>query len=228
MYINTWAEVFSASLQGLWLGFVQFVPNLVFAIIVFIIGWAVGTLVSKAISQVFAALKVDKLFRSLGTEDFLSRAGFKLNVGNFIGEIVKWFIVLVFLMTSFEILELTKVTDFLKEVVLGYLPQVIIASLILVVATVVADAASRVVSGTAKASNIASANMLGTVTYYAIWTFALIIALSELGVAPVFMQTLFSGIIAMLAIAGGLAFGLGGKEAASRTIEKVSEKMKPH
>lgn len=226
MYINTWAEVFNASLQGLWLGFIQFVPNLILAIIVFIVGWAIGALVSKAIAQVFAAIKIDKLFQSVGVEEYLSRAGFKLNVGNFIGEIVKWFIVLVFLMTSFEILGLSKVTDFLKEVVLGYLPQVIIAALILVVATIVADAAGKLVSGAAKASNIASANMLGSMAKWAIWIFALIIALSELGVAPAFMQTLFSGIIAMLAIAGGLAFGLGGKDAAAGAIQSISEKIK--
>ena len=226
MYINTWSEVFRTSFQGLWFGFIQFVPSLIFALIIFIIGWVFGRLVSKAISQVFAALKVDKLFQSLGAEDFLTRAGYKLNVGNFIGEIVKWFIVLVFLMTSFEILGLTSVTDFLSQVVLGYLPQVIIAALILVVATIVANAAGNLVSGTAKASNISSSNMLGSVTRYAIWIFAIIIALSTLGIAPVFMQTLFTGVIGMLAIAGGLAFGLGGKEAAARAINHVSEKMK--
>lgn len=226
MYINTWGEVFSASLQGLWLGFIQFVPNLIFAIIVFIIGWAIGTLVSKAIAQVFGALKVDKLFQSMGAEEYLSRAGYKLNVGHFIGEIVKWFVVLVFLMTSFEILGLTRVTDFLKEVVLGYLPQVIVAALILVAATIISSAVSRLVSGAARASNISSANMLGAIAHYAIWIFAIIIALSELGIAPVFMQTLFSGIIALLAIAGGLAFGLGGKEHASRALDSLTEKMK--
>jgi hypothetical protein len=218
--------VFSASLQGLWLGFIQFVPNLIFAIIVFIIGWAIGTLVSKAIAQVFGALKVDKLFQSMGVEEYLSRAGYKLNVGHFIGEIVKWFVVLVFLMTSFEILGLTRVTDFLKEVVLGYLPQVIVAALILVAATIISSAVSRLVSGAARASNISSANMLGAIAHYAIWIFAIIIALSELGIAPVFMQTLFSGIIALLAIAGGLAFGLGGKEHASRALDSLTEKMK--
>lgn len=226
MYINTWGEVFSASLQGLWLGFIQFVPNLIFAIIVFIIGWAVGTLVSKAIAQVFGALKVDKLFQSLGAEEYLSRAGYKLNVGHFIGEVVKWFIVLVFLMTSFEILGLTRVTDFLREVVLGYLPQVIVAALILVAATIISSAVSRLVAGAARASNISSANMLGAIAHYAIWIFAIIIALSELGIAPVFMQTLFSGIIALLAIAGGLAFGLGGKEHASRALDRLTDKMK--
>jgi len=68
--------------------------------------------------------------------------------------------------------------------------------------------------------------MVGTISYYAIWIFALIIALSTLGIAPQFMQILFTGIVAMLAIAGGLSFGLGGRDAAQKAIENVSQDMK--
>lgn len=225
MLIQTWGEVFSTSLQGLWLGFIDFVPNLIIAIIVFIIGWVIGSVVEKALRQVIGALKIDRLFQSAGAEQMLHRAGMKLSVGGFIGGLVKWFIVIVFLMTSLELLHLSAVNQFLREVVLQYLPQVIIAALILIVATIVADAARKLVTGSAKAANVHSARMLGTISYYAIWIFALIIALSQLGVAPAFMQILFTGIIAMLAIAGGLAFGLGGKEAAGRSIDKISGEM---
>ena len=83
----------------------------------------------------------------------------------------------------------------------------------------------NLVVASSKAANVNSANMLGTITKYAIWIFAFIIALSELGIATYFMQVLFMGIIVMLAIAGGLAFGLGGKEAASRAIENISKDM---
>lgn len=219
--LQTWGEVFSTSLQGLWFGFISFVPNLIVAIIIFIVGWVVGSVVGKALTQVISALKIDKIFASAGADEIMSKAGMKLDVGAFLGGLVKWFIVIVFLMTSLEILQLTQVTDFLREVVLSYLPQVIIAALILIVATVISDAMGKVVSGFAKAGNVRSANMLGTITRYAIWIFAFIIALSELGIAPQFMQILFTGLIGMLALAGGLAFGLGGKEAAGRAIDHI-------
>ncbi len=219
--INTWGEIFSASLQGLWLGFVSFVPNLIIAIIIFIIGWLVGSVVGKALAQVIGALKIDRLFENMGADQILARAGLKLSVGGFLGGLVRWFVVAVFLMTSLEIVGLTQVNDFLRNVVIAYLPQVVIASIILIIATVISDAMKRVVEGSAKAAGVRSANLLGTITRYAIWIFALIIALSELGIAGAFMQILFTGIVAMLAIAGGLAFGLGGKEAAARAIEKV-------
>lgn len=225
MLIQTWGGVFSSSLQGLWLGFVNFVPSLILAIIVFIVGWAIGSVVSKALAQVINALKVNKLFESVGFRDVLAKGGFKLDVGVFLGEVAKWFIVVVFLMTSLELLGLNQVNNFLGNVVLGYLPQVFIAALILIIATVVSDAVRKIVSGSASAMGVRSARMAGSVAKWAIWTFAVIIALSELGIAPAFMQILFTGIVAMLAIAGGLAFGLGGKEAASRAIEKAKNAL---
>ncbi len=225
MLIQTWGEVFSSSLQNLWVGFIDFVPGLIIAIVVFIVGWVLGSVVGRAIAQVITALKIDKLFQSAGAEEFFNRAGIKLNVGGFIGEIVKWFIVIVFLMTSLEVVGLQQVNNFLREVVLSYLPQVFIAALILVVAMIVSDLTRKVVSGIARGANVRGANFVGSVSYYAIWIFALIIALSELGIAPQFMQILFTGIVAMLAIAGGLAFGLGGKEAASQALDKLRENV---
>jgi len=224
-FINTWGGIFSVSLSMLCFGFVNFVPGLLGAIILFIVGWILASIIGKAVAQVIAALKVDKLFESAGANSFLERAGVKLNVGSFVGGIVKWFIIIVFLMASLEIIGLTQVNDFLREAVLYYLPKVIVASFVLVIATVIADAMQKLINASAKSMNVRSANMLGSITKYAIWIFALIIALSELGIAPAFMQILFTGFIAATAIALGLSFGLGGKEAASKAIEKISDNM---
>ncbi len=220
MLLQTWSDVFVVSFQNLWLGIVSFVPNLIVAILIFIIGWVIGSVVGKAISQVISSLKIDRLFHGTGLEEMLARAGTRLSIGGFFGWIIKWFIIVVFLMASLEIIGLAQVNTFLREVVLTFLPNVIIAAFVLVIATVVADTMKKLVVGGAKAANVRSANMLGTITVYAIWVFAFIIALSELGIAAQLMQILFTGIIAMLAIAGGLAFGLGGRDAAGRTIEK--------
>ena len=226
MFIQTWGEVFSQSLLGLWYGFISFVPSLLGAIILFVVGWLVGSVLGKAIAELAAVLKVDKLFDSAGANEFMNRAGIKIKVSGFIGGLVKWFIIVVFLMASLQIIGLTQVNDFLREAVLYYLPKVVIASLVLVIATILADAMKKIVRASAQAANVRSANMLGSITLYAIWIFAFIIALSELGIATAFMQILFTGFIAALAIALGLAFGLGGRDAASRTIEKISNDMK--
>ena len=103
-FIQSWGGVFSESLLNLWYGFMNFVPNLLGAIILFIIGWVIGSVVGKAIAQVISALKVDKLFDSAGTKDFMDRSGLKVSVGGFLGGVVKWFIIVVFLMASLQII----------------------------------------------------------------------------------------------------------------------------
>lgn len=223
MVLSLWGDTFATSLQSLWVGFITFIPGLILAIIIFVIGWIIGSVVGKAISQLFAALKIDKVFESAGVGDIMARANMRLNVGKFIGDLVKWFILAVFLMTALSVLQLTEVTQFLRDVVVQYLPHVIIAALVLVMATVISDFMRKFIRGSAKMANVRSANLLGSIAHWAIWIFAIIIALTELGIAASFMQILFTGIIAMLAIAGGLAFGLGGRDAAARAIENVRE-----
>lgn len=225
MFIQNLGLVFSDSLLRLWYGFINFVPGLLLAVILFLVGLAVGSVVGKAIAQVITAIKVDKLFESAGAEAVFTRMGIKLNIGKFLGVIVKWFIVIVFLMASLQIVGLTQVNEFLRSAVLFYLPKVIIAAIVLILATIIADAMHKVVLASSKAANLSSANMLASITKYAIWGFALIIALSEIGIATAFMQILFTGLIAALALALGLSFGLGGKEAAARAIENISKDM---
>ncbi len=221
----TWGDVFNASLQELWWGFVQFAPKLIIAIVFFIVGWVLGSLVAKAFEHVFSALKIDRLFQSVRADEFMKRAGMNLNTGYFVGQVIKWFIIIVFLLPSLKLVGLDLVATFLQESVLGFLPRVIVAILILIIATVLAEAVSKTIVASAKAMNLHSANMLGTVSKYAVWVFAFIIALGQLGIAETYMNILFAGIIGMLAIAGALAFGLGAKDAAGRFVSKLGEDM---
>ena len=224
----TWGDVFNASLQDLWWGFMQFAPKLIVAIVFFIIGWVLGSLIAKAFEQVFAALKIDKIFESVKADDFFRKAGMNLNTGYFVGQVIKWFVIIVFLLPSLNLVGLTSISSFLKDDVLSFLPRVIIAIFILIIASIVSDALSKTVMAGSKAMNLGSSNMLGAVVKYSVWTFAFIIALGQLGVAAAYMQILFTGIIAMFAIAGALAFGLGGKDAASRFLSKVGDEIQHH
>jgi small-conductance mechanosensitive channel len=225
MLLQTWGQVLTNSFQNLWYGVISFVPNLLVAIVIFIFGWLIGTILGRWVEQLIKSLRVDKALEEVGTDELLARAGFRLNAGAFIGGLVKWFIIIVFLLASVEVLGLVQVSDFLHQIVLGFLPNVIVAALVLLVAAVLADALQRVVTGSAMAAGITSAKFLGGIAKWAIWIFALIAALLQLGVAVVLLQTLFTGLVAMLALAGGLAFGLGGRDAAARYIEKLRDEV---
>lgn len=226
MVFNTWADVLSQSFQNLSFGLITFIPNLVIAIIIFIVGWLVGVGLGRVVKQIVDALRVDSALRSTGIERVLSRAGFELSSGAFLGFLVKWFFIIVFLIASLQVLGLTQVNEFLSIVVLGYLPQVIVAVLILLVAVVVAEAAEKVVVGSAKAASLHSAGFLGKVARYAILTFAILAALAQLNVATAFVQTLFTGVVIAVSLALGLAFGLGGQKAAEKYIDHLQSEMK--
>src|SRR3989344_1158696 len=221
MILKNWSDVLAQSFQDLWLGVISFVPNLVIAIIIFIAGWVVGSLLGRVVSQIVKSLKVDNALRSAGTESLLNRAGFRLNSGKFLGGLVKLFVIVSFLVASFDVLGLDQVNDFLQQVVLLYLPRVIVAVLILLVAALIAEAMESLVKGSAKAAEVKSANFLGNVTKWAIWVFAILMALYQLGVAAAFVQTLFTGFVVALALASGLAFGLGGKDSATKVLKKL-------
>lgn len=214
------ADVLIESLNGVWSGVIGFLPKFIVAVIVFIVGWIIAVAIGKVIAQIIRALKVDKGLQAIGLEETLSKAGFKLDAGAFLGGLVRWFFIIVFLLAAVDVLGLDAINAFLRDV-LGYLPSVIVAAVVLIIGSLVAGVMQRVVVGSAKAASIPSAGFLGGVTKWSIWIFAILIALYHLGVGGVFAQTLFTGFVAMLALAGGLSFGLGGKDAATRYIEKL-------
>lgn len=218
----------ASSFRGLWGGVISFLPNLVVAVIILFVGWAVGALVSKAIEQFMKSIKFDEALGKAGFEDVVRRSGINLNSGKFIGGLVKYFIIVAFLIVSFDVLHLTKVTDFLQQVVIGYLPQVIIAVLILLVGGVVGDILSKIVMASAKTAGLTSANTLSVVAKWAVWVFAILVALSQMGIAGAFIQTLFTGFVVAVSLALGISFGLGGQTAAARAIEKVQHDISHH
>ena len=226
MFIQDFGDVVIASLQNLWNIFVAFLPNLIVALIVFIIGWVIAAALGRVVTQIIRALKIDSLFEKLGLRRPVERAGLRLDIGHFIGQLVKWFLILVFLMAATDILGLTQVTDFL-QVVLFYIPSIIVAVIILLLGVMLAEFTQRLIRASVDAAGLMSAGFLATLAKWAIFIFALFAALDQLGVANTFIITVLQGLVAMLAIAGGLAFGLGGQNAAKDFISRVRDEMKP-
>ncbi|MCX6819820.1 MAG: hypothetical protein NT019_00825 [Candidatus Adlerbacteria bacterium] len=225
MIVQQWGYVLQQSFYNLLWNVVNFLPNLLFAIIIFVIGWFLAGWIGWLITEAVKALKVDHALRTAGVGDVVTRAGYQLNSGVFLGTLVKWFVILVFLMASLQVLGLVAVTYFLQSIVVNFLPNVIIAVLILLAAAVLAEVVQGVVVGAARAAGITAAGFAGTVAKWAIWIFAILAALEQLQIAQGILQTLFTGVVVALALAFGLSFGLGGQEAAARFIEKTREGM---
>lgn len=226
MLVQNWASVLQNSFNGMLQGVVNFIPNFVFAVIVFVVGWVIAWFVGNIVAQVIRAIKVDHALKSAGVDDVISRAGYRLDSGAFLGTLVKWFIILVFLIAALQILNLSQVTFFLQAVVVSFLPNVIIAVLILLVTAVIAEVAQGVVAGSARAAGITAAGFAGTVARWAIWIFGILAALSQLSIAQGVLQTLFTGVVVALSLAFGLSFGLGGQDAAANFLSKVRSEIK--
>ena len=163
MTIENWGEVLALSFTNLWLGVVGFLPNLVVALLIVFLGWGIGSLFGRVVNQIIKSLRVDEGLKKAGVEDFLNKGGLTLNSGAFLGGLVRWFIILVFLIGAFEVLNLSQVALFLRDI-LAYLPQVIVAVLILIAAGLVGDVMKKIVLSSAKSAGLSSASFLSTVT----------------------------------------------------------------
>lgn len=217
-------ETFLYSFLKLWNGIISIIPNLLGAIIIFILGWFVGKLAYKAILKISHALKIDEATKPLsGT---FERAGYKLHFGKVIGTLVKWFIVIGSLVISLEILGLSGVASLLLGIVVVRIPQVIIAILILLAGILVANFVKKLILGSTQMLNVKSAAFLANLARIAIIVFTVLIALNTIQVDSNTINTLFIGFVAMFALAGGLAFGLGGQKAAAQAIEDAKAAMR--
>jgi len=225
--IQIWSGAVQASFQEVLTGVITFIPKFLFAVVLFLVLWWIAVILGRLVSQVIKTVKLDVALRAAGFDKVVDRGGFTLNSGAFIGGLVKWFVIVVAFVAALQILGLPQVSEYLSNVVLDYLPNVIVAALILLVSVVIASAIQKVIVSSAKAAGISSAHTLGEIAKWAIWIFAFMTALAQLGILNGFIQPLFIGIIAAISLALGLSFGLGGKEAAARYIEKVKSEVNP-
>lgn len=213
-------EIVQASFLGLWDGLIAFLPSLVGALVVLIVGFIFAVLLRRLVEKVIEFLRIDDLAIKLDLKRTLEQYGIRLHIGRLLGWIIKWFLIVVFLIASTDILGWDQVTSYLQEVVF-YIPNVIIAVIILLAGILLATFVQGVVKSTVEAAKLASADFLAGISKWAILIFTFMAALVQLQIAEDLIRVLFTGLVAMLALAGGLAFGLGGKEHAGRFLTRL-------
>lgn len=215
-----WGSVLAESFTDIWFALVAQVPNLLGAIIVFIVGLFIAEALGRLVKKLAQQLYVDKAVATTGLKNALERIGFKIEVSRALGLLVTWFLYAVVLVAAADILGLSQISEFLNSVV-SYIPHVIIAVVILIVGIVVGNFVYTLVKETATAAKIAVAENLAKVAKWAIMIFTFMAALIQLRVATSLIQILFTGLIFMIALAGGIAFGLGGKDKAKEILDKL-------
>lgn len=207
-------------LSSFWRSFYDYLPNLFGGLLILAIGLVLAEILRKIFISLFNFLRLDLLIKKtkLATEKEVQIWR------DIIAELIRWAVVILFLIPSVEVWGLSRVTVVLNQL-LFYLPNVLVAVVIGFVGLIFANLVSNLVKHSVKTVGATSANSLSALAHFAIVFFTILIVLNQLGIAQDLIRILFTGIVAMLAIAGGLAFGLGGKDIAREILEEFRKKL---
>ncbi|MEN9881198.1 MAG: hypothetical protein RLZZ308_381 [Candidatus Parcubacteria bacterium] len=217
--LNTSIDILGQALVDTAMTLIAFLPSVIIAVIIFALGWFFGSILGKAVEHLVLVLRVDRALHRAGFDALSEKAGVHISVAKFFGGIIKWLVIVAFTIASAEILGLSQVTQLLRDV-LVYIPQVIIAAIILVIAMILGDFVSRIVSHSVKATGMKGEFAAQMSKWAIIIVGGVFPALTQLRIAQSLVEVLFTGVVFALSLALGLSFGLGGRDAAARAIEK--------
>ena len=207
---------------------IAFIANLLLAIVVFLIGYLISVGIGKLITEILKSVRFNKLFEKEGWRKALQRANVDVNPSEFIGAIFKWVFAIVALLIAVDVLKLTSFAGFLTQV-LNYLPNVIVAVLVFVVAIIISDIVEKVIRVSVEKMKVGYGFVASSIAKWAIWIFTFFLILDQLLPTSALIKTLYSsivyGVVAALALGIAIAIGLGGKDTAGKVIEDMYRKI---
>ena len=232
MLVQNWADILMYSLMNMLDSIIGFVPNLIGAILLLIVGIVIAKALEFTIEKVISLVKLDSVLKKIELDRYLQKVGVNLNSGKFFGKATYWIILIVFIVGITDILGLSSLSLFITATLQWVFTSLIAAILILFVTAFIAQTIKQVVNVSVKGAKLYSAKFLGSVTWWVVMIFGAIAALNQLGVDTVLLEnTLMSFIVAIpitIAIAVGLAFGLGGKKQAEQILERLEDRLENH
>lgn len=221
IFLNITSNV-AGAIQDKYTRFADLAPFILGAIALFLFGWILAELSARGILKISKNIKLDWIAEKIGLKHFLDRTQTKMSPSHVVAHGVKGYLIFLFFIESTKIAQLTQIADFLGRI-MGYIPEVIIAIFIMLVGIRIGHTVQSVISTSLSFAKSNTAEVLGMAAKYTIIIFAVLAALSELEIAEILIQTLFIGFVAMLTIAGGLAFGLGGKDVVKELLEAIKK-----
>jgi hypothetical protein len=213
-----WGEALWLSLTGALAGLFNALPRVLGFLIILVVGWIIAGLIAGGVAALLRAVKFNELANRAGITGFVQRMGLRTDAAGFLGDLVRWFVRLITLVVAFDALGLPAVSEVLQQFLL-WLPNLVVALVILVIAGLAANALASLVRGSTAQAGFANPNLLATIARVAVWSFGIVVAVNQIGIAETLVNTLFMGLVGALAIALGLAFGLGGRETAAEIVQ---------
>lgn len=216
-------DIFVASLTSFWTRLAAFIPQLLAALLLLFIGWIVAKLIRAAFNKFLGVIRFDQLAQKSGVESFLKYGELEVSLSKILAELVYWLVMLVVIILVSDSLGLSKVTELFHKVAL-YIPNIIIAIIVLVFGTLLARAINRVVFAYLKNIGVEGALTISTLSEYAIQIFVVFVALEQLNIGTQLLTTAFAIGFGAVCLALAIAFGLGGKDWAADVIYRLMKK----
>lgn len=218
MDINAWGAALTTSLAtalGLFLGAI---PRIIGFLVILIVGWLIAGALAAGVAALLRAVKFNDLAKRSGLQGFVNNMGLRTDASGFLANVVKWFVRLIVLVVAFDALGLPAVSQVLQQFLL-WIPNLVVAVVVLVIAGLAADALGNLVRGATAQAGFDNPDVLANIARTAVWAFGIVVAVNQIGVAQELVNTLFMGFVGALALAAGLAFGLGGRETAAQIVD---------
>jgi hypothetical protein len=219
-----WDAIYTSLVGALALMFTA-IPRVLGFLVILLIGWFIANLIARAVAALLRAVKFNTLAQRAGISDFVQQMGLRTDASGLLADIVKWFVRLIVLVVAFDALGLPAVSQVLQQFLL-WIPNLVIALIVLVLTGLAAGAVSNVVRGATSRADLGNPDLLATIARVAVWGFGIVIAVNQIGIAQTLVNTLFMGLIGALALALGLAFGLGGRDTASELVHSWYQQSK--
>jgi hypothetical protein len=197
--------------------FLGAIPKILGFAVILIVGWIVASLIATAVAALLRAVKFNDLAQRSGFSSFVQKTGIRTDAAGALATIAKWFVRLIILVVAFDALGLPAVSQVLQQLLL-WIPNLVVALVVLVLAGLAANAVHALVRGATALADLGNPDLLANVARGAVWAFAIVIAVNQLGIATTLVNTLFMATVGAVALATGLAFGLGGRETAGKIV----------
>lgn len=215
-------DIFINSLNQFWLQLVNFVPKLLAVVVILFFGWLIAKLVRSAVKRILDLTHFDQFAQKSGLEAFMNSGNVRLTLSGIISQVVYWLVIILFVITGANALELSAVADLLQQLA-TYLPHIIVAILVVVFGTLLARFVNRLVFAWLHGIKFEHALAVSTSAEYGIQLLAIFVALEQLGIGMQLIYSLFVIVFGAVFLALAIAFGLGGKDWAAKVIDDLQK-----
>lgn len=216
--VTDWGTAVMTSLTAALSLFLAAIPRVIGFLVIIIIGWLISGALAAGVAALLRAVRFNDLAQNSGFSGFVRNMGVRKDPAGLLADIAKWFVRLIVLVVAFDALGLPAVSAVLQQFLL-WIPNLVVAVVVLVIAGLAANALGNLIRGATAQAGFDNPDLLATIARVAVWAFGIVIAVNQIGIAQALVNTLFMGFIGALALAAGLAFGLGGRETAGQIVQ---------